>query len=628
MIYVSDPSKGADIFFIVDQGPSQPACAQSDDAQDAARDAASLRRVARAECNATGRLTEPEHWAVRLAFVAVLLALLVGFWTITQEFWIPAHGGADQNGYLVGGKMLAEHFSPAQTPPDRWAFVGRMWIATPDGRYFPKYPVGFCVLVAAALKVVGPTGAYLISPVATLLALVAVFELTRIVAGSFAGLLAALIVGTSPVTLALANNPNSHATALCLVTWGFVLILRYWPRPSFVGAALAGLLIGLAATVRYSEATLGLPVLGVALSTLGRHRARAATLVACWVAPIVLLLTFNRLTMGTWTGYGPTGESTGFALGHLGENWDVLLRQLATSGLFLTLPLGVLGLMLLLVRHARLAVVLWLWLVPGLLVYGSYYWAPDNSGIGYARFFLTLFPPLAVGAGWCLTRLASTAADPANVRRRFIAPFGGLVLVLGAGAYNVWAALPILAADGRKAASVARAADQVMRQVKVPPGSVILGPREFLHHLQFVGDYRLYVSGEFDPRYLASLTRADPGEPNPLQPQRAAALYERLKSRTDADMSAVLRNLTADHLAAGRRALAIVPAEGALPLRFTDPSFDATDGRAFTTRTLATWGEPEPFPPRDRGRAASPADESQLRWALVEITVGTRSARR
>ena len=61
------------------------------------------------------------------------------------------------------------------TPPDRYSFVGRMWISTPQGTYYPKYPLGLPLLFAMALWMgggtYGPFIAYLINPIAMALAL-------------------------------------------------------------------------------------------------------------------------------------------------------------------------------------------------------------------------------------------------------------------------------------------------------------------------------------------------------------------------------------------------------------------------------------------------------------------------
>ena len=82
--------------------------------------------------------------------------------------------------------------------------------------------------------------------------------------------------------MGLTTNPNSHATAVCCATWGMYLLIRWWQlrergvvvqqrwRP--LGA---GLLLGYAATIRYSEATLLLPLMLVAIfNFLRRDSAR------------------------------------------------------------------------------------------------------------------------------------------------------------------------------------------------------------------------------------------------------------------------------------------------------------------------------------------------------------------
>lgn len=635
---VSFPPIGALIFFGGDNANLKSFSASDGVAQEPAEGAASLRKVTLVDAGELPALTEREHWAARVAFGIVLAAILVGFWTFARQFHAAAHGGADQNGYLVGGRMLAEHFSPGLKPGDPYAFVGRMWVAAPDGRYFPKYPAGLPVIVAVVYKLAGPAAAYFISPVAMTLALVAVFLIARLVVGSFGGALAALIVATSPVTLGLTNNPNSHAATLCFASWGFYLLLRWWQRGGYWRAALAGLLLGCAATIRYGEALFLLPVLLVAVFSLRLRVRRAwlgvAALLGGWVLPVVLLLASNRLTLGSWTGYGATGESTGFDWRYFAQNWDVVIRQLAGTGLFLTLPLGVLGLIQLFARNWRLATVFWAWVLPGVLLYGAYYWAPENMGIAYARFFLTVFPPLALGAAWCLTCMAPVPPHSAWSFRWIVGPLAALILVLGAGAYNVWAALPMLASDYRKASIIADAADRIVHDAKVPAGSAIFGPREVLHHLQFVGDYRLYAGEQFDRGFIAQLA-AEPNQPGTLQPSRAAALRELLEGKTDAQLAGVLRGLAERHLNDGRRLFAVIPEGGVLPQRFGDREFDRQDGRAFDTRMLVTWSEPA-LPTRwggrrERGFGASDGyragtEAPPLRWTLVEIVRASRPA--
>lgn len=181
------------------------------------------------------RLADPEPAGRRWLYAGVAAALLACFSCVLRGFWAPAHPGVDQNGYLVGGKMIAEHFSPGFVPADPYQFVGAMWVRSESGWYYPKYPLGLPLLNAIALwldPVAGdPHGkawVMLVSPICTTLALVAMFLLVRLVAGSFLAVLGMILLATSLTTLAVANSPWSHGPALGFVTWGMYLLIRWW----------------------------------------------------------------------------------------------------------------------------------------------------------------------------------------------------------------------------------------------------------------------------------------------------------------------------------------------------------------------------------------------------------------
>ena len=87
----------------------------------------------------------------RLGLFAPAMLLIVTFFWTTQQWWVPAHGGVDQNGYLVGGKQLALTGSMALRPRspvdgtiDPFQFVGKMWVAadlgTPNDAITPNIP--------------------------------------------------------------------------------------------------------------------------------------------------------------------------------------------------------------------------------------------------------------------------------------------------------------------------------------------------------------------------------------------------------------------------------------------------------------------------------------------------------
>ena len=105
--------------------------------------------------NAPDLVVEP-LWK-RLVFWAALLVFLGFFWSFHHAFWSPAHGGVDQHGYLVGGKMVDQRLTtgmsmrhPLTGAYDPYLFVGAMWVGfdlgTPNEQWYPKYPIGLPVL--------------------------------------------------------------------------------------------------------------------------------------------------------------------------------------------------------------------------------------------------------------------------------------------------------------------------------------------------------------------------------------------------------------------------------------------------------------------------------------------------
>jgi 4-amino-4-deoxy-L-arabinose transferase-like glycosyltransferase len=547
--------------------------------------------------------TAPESPRVRWIFVALAVTVAAAAFLFTYWFWVPADPNVDENAYLVGGRMLALHGSPGFTPPDPYSLVGKMWIVTREGMVYPKYPLGVSLLVAAVLKAFGlATGvraAYWISPVLLILALMAVFLLVREVAGSFAGLLAEIALAASPVVLVEAIDPDSHSTDLFCVSWGMLLLFRWWRLGKLRHATLAGLLLGYAVIVRYTEGLLLLPLGLVILFRLRsegrRAMGQASVLIGCWLVAPALQLAFNLRALHAFTGYDATGESTAFSWAYFSQNWWMTVRQLFSFGLHLLLPVGVLGLAALWLRSRPLAAVLWAWLLPNLLLYTAYYFALENNNDNPIRFFMTVFPPLVLAAAWLLAQGADAS------RRRVLQPGLALVLVLVSAALGVRTALPWLRSDYAERLSAARAERAVLAHA--PAGSVIFGPQEPLMALQFTGDYRLYGRNIFSQGGIDELRRVRPGETHALQPERAGALYELLKDYDKRDLARLQRSVAVRALNTGQRVFVILQ-ESAGPggLRFVSTGLDAADRRTLEARQVARWSDPA------------------TEWQLLEVT--------
>ncbi len=565
-----------------------------------------------------------ESTADRWVWGIVAAVAIIAYAMAVHVFWSPAHGGVDQNGYLVGGKLFAQTWSTGFKPTDPFAFVGRMWVEADNGKYFPKYPMGLSVIYAIALKIGGAKYgvllAFMVNPVAMTLGIAATFLIVRLAAGSFAGLLAAIIMATSPVTLGLTNNPNSHATALCCVAWGIYLLLRWWQSNGLWRAIVAGFLLGTAVTIRYTEGLLVLPLMLVALLNLRWRNKKSwietASLGAAWALPVLILAAYNWFSFHHLTGYDPTNESTGFSWDYFQDNWETMLRQLYTTGLFFILPFSILGLVLMWRWNWRLSLVLTAWIIPDIALYTAYYWAPDGTWIGYLRFFLTLFPALALTAVWSFSRFIELAGkDGSRIAPRIAI---AIVVAIGCGV-SLNTALGEVENDAAGNVVLDVAGKTVVRTC--PAGSVIFGQDRFLNYVQLVGNYQLYDLQQFNRAAIQRFAHVDPDQPNGLQPQRAKEMYDRLKDASEADLINEQNKLMTDAFAAGKRVFFLVATNN------LNPATRFLPRRVFDQHFVGAWEEPSDARPQRRrpwvGFAAQrfgpPERGPSTIWEIMEV---------
>lgn len=509
--------------------------------------------------------------------VALAIGIAAAFAVSAACFWVPVHGGVDQNGYLVGARQLADTGTMKWAPTlagttqfDPHQFVGRMWVGadllTDRERYYPKYPIGLPLLYAGGLLAggerFGPAVVYAINPAAMTIAVWITFWLARRLAGSIAGILAMLLFATSPVTVALATNPNSHATAVCCVVSGMFFLLQWWRKGSGWRAFAAGFLLGYAVTIRYSEGALLLPMALVAAFNLrwrDRQSWRQLGLLAIgWAIPVGGLVAYNLAAMGTVTGYDPTNESLGFSLEYAADNWETTLRQLSTTGLFFAMPLALGGLAGMYWRNWRTALVLSAWVAPCLAIYTFYYWAPDTSNVGYLRFYLTILPAFAATAAWAGRALIDVAAQSSRAAAGAVLAGVAMVMLVALPA-QLRQGLDLIESDHAGRLGLMENVEQVVRIV--PEGSTIVcSDASLLHHLQFIRRDALYLGDTFNRGSINALAAGfDPNEPQGLDPQRRAALASRFEAfdqkRLDDEQVRVIEAA----LSTGRRVFYVLP---------------------------------------------------------------------
>ena len=762
-------------------------------------------QVARTPASVDRRLispAEPESLLKRWTYVVAALALAYGHYYFITSFWAPAHWGNNQNGYLVGAKHLAQsmakgRFTTGFEPTNPFEFVGWMWVmanenstAPGGGMHYPKYPLGVPLVDAIVYRIghalYGPETAidwvFRVNPAAMSLALLGTFFLTRRLASSFAGILAMILLGTLPLTLILANNPNSHALSLAFICWGMYATVRWWETLSWWRGLVAGFLLGYAVTIRYTEGLLLLPLAIAGLTAvayrprwlvswwrvgvwalfacaafvlhdalgqttfewqkwltekvgpqlhwwhrallvaapllatinwrgIGRifHRetigevilngdwlralacagvvvaasiapipqletstpqwlhvvrlvlvacgfatlisllhairwrelrtwAPSATLAIGWLAPVVFLLVFNKLTVGTLTGYDTTNESTGFTYKTFMNKWQDTLGQLYNQGLYFILPLSLIGLFMAFRWSWRAALLLSLWFIPGTLLYMAYYYGRGMPLIGYLRFFTSMLPAAVVAAVWMVHKAsvrphAEPDVEPGEswlrhgLRRvwlngSFAVPLAAGVLVAIPAAMNLYNMIGSLERDATIATNLADVGRRARQTI--PDNAIVFGhSQRLLNYLQFAGkeSWKYYGADYFRNGFpVPHMGSNDPDQPNPIQPARKAFLAKAYEGLDNDDMVKAQNQIMSDALAAGTRVFLILESSQVSAFR---RAFLPTS--KWETKTVQKWTDPAKMSSlASRSLASLAADVagrgSPVKWEILEVT--------
>lgn len=552
----------------------------------------------------------------RLFGMIVALALTIGYFYFLICFWAPADGRDDQNGYLVGGRQYARTLSTGYKPASDFGFVGDMWVRAPDGTNYPKYPIGLPMLYAASLKLFGDAPdangvrwAYLVSPICSALSMLGVYFLGRRVAGVLASICAMLLYAFGPGAILFANNPNSHAASVAFVVWGFYFLFRHWQTGSITRGLLGGFLLGYATTIRYTEGTHALVIALVAITMIRPNfKSIFITILPTlgWLIPVGYLVAFNHHAMGTITGYDTTHESEfgqAFTWDQFYEHWEIALREIHNVGTFFFLPIGVMGMLALMRRSVRLTLALLLWFVPGLVLYMSYYWVFTNGG-WYLRFFLTLFPAVAMGAAYVMRQTHQRGWGSAVAIGAVTAISCSLNLYHG-----------MMGLDGNpysdqgmkeqfhRAANLAGLGEVAARAM--PEGSIVFAMPDEAYYLQFVGQYDMYRADCFRTGFRDEmydrLHNSDIADQ--FQKERSQFLVDLYQSKSDADLVKIQNRIMTDALTAKKRVFAVLTRELARDFR---RKF-CRDSAKFTAKEIATYAEMPRLPEVD------PSDEERVR---------------
>ena len=354
-----------------------------------------------------------ERHSALAAGVLAALAVAIGL-----QWGTFVAGGSDSYCYLNQAELFARgqvhDFEPFGADP-AWpgtpgAFVpaGHSPVPSRAGAMAPICPAGYPVLLAAAKLAAGRTAMFWVTPLMGGLAVWLTFVLGRRLADGASGLLAALLLATSPIFIFQVVQPMNDVPATALWCAALVAAAREDISP-VRRAVLAGLLTGAALTMRPNLLPLA-AVVGLWTTWSGRPLLATGLSFAAAVAPgIVFVLIAQNAMYGSpfRSGYGDLTSL--FAIAHVLPN----LTRYPYWVLDVHTPLLLAALIVpILLSGSLRRTAVWL-LVFGAVVFACYLPYVVFNDWWYQRFLLPALPPLfaltSVVITWALMRLPPAA---------------------------------------------------------------------------------------------------------------------------------------------------------------------------------------------------------------------------
>jgi len=492
-------------------------------------------------------------------------------------YYVPAYSaGSDESAYFLTAKSIAQRGESGFRCDNPLLFVSECMVEVRPGVFEQKYPIGFPLLLAAGYKLDGITGAFLVNPLFGCLCIVGTVLLARELAGRWA-VLVAILLAIHPLLLFHSVGAMSHVTDTACIVWGMWCLWRWGRSGGMRWAIPAGLLLGYAACIRYTEAMLGLVVVWIALcrarqpSDRSQQALPAAGFTRAWwsevaamlgaaVLAIAPLMIFQWKAFGSpfTTGYSFCGESAAFSAQWFAKHIGPLIVGLNTSGFGHcgAFPLAAIGLIVWAIawmvgrpgaRGSTHPVgFLLLWVVPSLLLYSAYYWISPEPQL-YLRLVLGIYPGILIGAALVLKALAT--------RSRWLAGLMAVMLCALAAAGRVYPTTEFALRRDRMMADMVREAAALMPE-STRPDSLVIADYWLAYYFRFATNcdviYPSYVDASWVAKRAANATLPGQWDFNKL---RAKRFFDRLGDRTQDELNVILRQEIAQRLGRGHEVL-------------------------------------------------------------------------
>jgi oligosaccharyl transferase STT3 subunit len=328
--------------------------------------------------------------AAGMAVVSVAMAVRFGIFTAA---------GADGYGYVSQASLWAQG---RLVVPDPLADVERVLgravapvgfrLAPTPGAIVPVYPAGLPMAMAIPLKIAGPPAVYYVVPILGGIAVWLTYVLGTRVDSPLTGLIAAILIGFSPLFMFHTLVPMSDVpvTTWWLLAWVLAISPLPWTQ---LGAGFA-----VSAAVLTRPNLVPLAIVLAAVVAANRPRLPRLALFAAGAIPgclIVAAINVHLYGSSLASGYGPLEAFYAW------DRWPANLRRYAGWTIELNSPGLLLAFLAPLVTRVRLALAMLAFFVLLLLSY-LFYLVFDTWP--FLRFLLPAFPLLFVLASAVVVR--------------------------------------------------------------------------------------------------------------------------------------------------------------------------------------------------------------------------------
>ena len=487
------------------------------------------------------------RWII-LGGAAVELIFIAQLWI----YFVPSYyAGVDEATYFLTAKSLATHHTPAVHSPDPLVFMPANLNEVRPGVFYQKYPIGFPLLVAIGYKLGGVTGAFLVNPIIGCLAVLAAMALTAELAGAGWGIFVGVILAIHPLTVFYSTAALSHISNLACVLAALWCLWRWQSRGGIFWTAGAGIFLGYAVSIRYTDALLGLPVTWIVAFRMRQvsRRQLSSELFAMVIGGVIALTPLPLFQWAAYgsplrTGYGLTRESTAFSWHAFQEHVGPVLKMMIGVGFGIPAmsAVAILGLIVWIVglsRRSLAAGAQWkpvgflvLWIVPGLLLYTSYYWSSPYPTL-YMRLFLGAY------AGILVASAATLAAVSQN--HRWLQISFAVLLIAIALASRVASDADDVLGNNWSIEKLTQEGTELARAV-VPSDAVLITDDWMAYPAVFATDCQVIDQGYFDAKLVAEQNAiAGSNEPLRLNPLRAQRYLPLVAGKSQAQLDQLLR---------------------------------------------------------------------------------------